>query len=555
MLLRRILNIVKSNIHLNQKNFTTSQFKLQLSRENSLQEQEPEQDELESIPTTCIIHETQDIIDDPRYQELPIEEYENKLKFKYLNLDKYGYLNLLITLKDYFMGNEHHTDTIFTGKSMVKLQQAKRIEQRTFEDLKYIRVNSGKGGNGSVSFFRDAHKPVGPPDGGDGGNGGDIYIKVVKSMNSLHTLKRSYQAGSGSPGAGRQLDGKNGKDIIIEIPMGTTIKWIPDPIIIREKLKASKFNLSNINLELKTTNLNDNEIFLQFFRDSYGLGQGWIFKERDEEYQRERKYFQDLNERVIEYDQEIINEEIMNDKFPILGIDFQEPNDQPILLVKGGKGGMGNMHFLTKDIRNPRFSKKGREGLTNFFLLELKLIADLGLVGLPNAGKSTLLRSISKARPRVGHWEFTTLQPTIGTIFTTIDKDPFTVADIPGIIKGASQNKGMGLDFLRHIERSGGLVFVVSLESKNPIDDLKILIEEVGNKRMENKKKLVIATKADLNKSSENFNNLKNFVIDDLNLIDDDNFWKIIPICAIKGENIEHCIKLMAETAIKPEIK
>ena len=129
----------------------------------------------------------------------------------------------------------------------------------------------------------------------------------------------------------------------------------------------------------------------------------------------------------------------------------------------------------------------GRPGITANFLLELKLIADLGLVGLPNAGKSSLLRAISKARPRVGHWEFTTLQPTVGTIFTRIDKDPFTVADIPGIIKGASQNKGMGLDFLRHIERSGGLVFVVSLESANPVDDLKILLEEVGPRRMKDK--------------------------------------------------------------------
>ena len=114
-------------------------------------------------------------------------------------------------------------------------------------------------------------------------------------------------------------------------------------------------------------------------------------------------------------------------------------------------------------------------------------------------GKSTLLRAISKARPRVGHWEFTTLQPTIGTIFTSIDKDPFTVADIPGIIKSASENKGMGLDFLRHIERSGGLVFVISLESKDPIKDLMTLINEVGPKRMSAKKKeLGNTTKADL---------------------------------------------------------
>lgn len=463
----------------------------------------------------------------------------DKIKLKVLGVDKRGFSDIQMTLKDYFMGNEHHTHNVFQGFS--KYKQARKSEQRTFIDLKLIRIRSGKGGNGSASFFRDAFRPVGPPDGGDGGYGGNVYVSAVNNVTSLHKVKRSYEAKDGTSGLGRQLDGKNGDDVIIEVPVGTTIRWVPDPIELRKFLKETQQNLDEIILNIKGTGIKND--YIQFFRQSFKPGEGWIFKEKEEEYFLERKFFNDLNEKVKEYDAEIINEELFEDNFPMMGIDFNKPTDKPVLLIKGGKGGMGNMHFLTKDIRNPKFCKMGRQGLTKFFLLELKLIADLGLVGLPNAGKSTLLRAISKARPRVGHWEFTTLQPTIGTIFTSIDRDPFTVADIPGIIKGASENKGMGLDFLRHIERSGGLVFVVSLESKNPIQDLSILIDEVGPKRMSNKKILVVATKADLEKSVDKYNDLRNYA--------ESLGWKIVPVCALRSENIEKCIKVMSETAQK----
>ncbi|KAG7694580.1 hypothetical protein KL930_003898 [Ogataea haglerorum] len=212
----------------------------------------------------------------------------------------------------------------------------------------------------------------------------------------------------------------------------------------------------------------------------------------------ERDFFVDLNERVRLYDEDQRRHELMQDVFPIQGIDFAEPTKEPVLVLRGGQGGMGNMHFLTSNIRNPRFAKIGRSGLEQNFIFELKLLADLGLVGLPNAGKSTLLRAISNARPRVGHWEFTTLQPTIGTIQLRIDQPPFTVADIPGVVKGASENRGMGLTFLRHVERSGGLVFVISLGSNNPVEDLQVLLQEMGPQRMKNKNVLIVATKADL---------------------------------------------------------
>lgn len=465
--------------------------------------------------------------------------YKN-LEYTRTSTDDLGLHDCEVSINDYFLGDTHHSLKIFTGNHH-NYRQGQKVEQRTFVDLRLLRLQTGSGGSGCVSFLRDANRPVGPPDGGDGGDGGNIYVQVVNNVSLLHRLKRSYNAGTGKPGTSSQLDGKNGDDIILEIPVGTTMRWIPDPLMMKDQLRQADGDISKIVMGMKVTDAND----IQLFRDDYSPGEGWIFKEKDEEYHRERDYFSDLNEQVKDYDREIIAEELMFDQFPILGLDFNKPTDKPVLLLRGGKGGMGNMHFLTANVRNPRFSKKGRQGLTEYFVLELKLIADLGLVGLPNAGKLSLLRAISRARPRVGHWEFTTLQPTIGTIFTTIDKDPFTVADIPGIIKGASENKGMGMDFLRHIERSGGLVFVVSLESKTPSADLQVLIHEIGPKRMKDKKVMVIGTKADLTKNGASYKSLVDFV----QTIDPS--WKCIPVCAPRGENIDECIQMMSEVAKK----
>ena len=462
--------------------------------------------------------------------------FNENMPFKHIERAN-GLNKIHITLHDYFGGNKNQTHKVFRNEN--KYKQGRNVEQRTFVDLKLVQAVSGRGGNGSVSFFRDAHRPVGPADGGDGGRGGDVYVHVVEGLTSLHKVKKTYVAQNGGAGTGRQLDGKKGDDVVIEVPAGTTIRWIPDPRQLRRYLQESGHQLDNITLEFQTTDSDS----IQWFRDSYEPGEGWLFKERDEEYHQQRDYFNDLNEQVKAMEMEMQYEELCQDQFPVVGIDFNEPTDTPVLLMKGGGGGMGNMHFLTKDIRNPRFSKRGREGLRQFFILELKIIADLGLVGLPNAGKSTLLRAISRARPRVGHWEFTTLQPTVGTIFTTIDRDPFTVADIPGIIKGASHDKGMGLDFLRHIERSNGLVFVVSLESKSPNEDLEILVQEVGKKRMEDKKVLVVATKADVNSTPDRYRQFHKYV--------ESNGWKILPVSAQNGENVERCIEMMAETAGK----
>ncbi|RLV91038.1 GTPase MTG2 mitochondrial [Spathaspora sp. JA1] len=502
---------------------------------------EPQQD---VARTSYLIHT------DPPSKAYPSRTHSNKttsVKYAKIPQDKPLTPDLIseriISIADYFSGNSHHTHHVFYSSSQAQLaQRAARVEghARKFVDLKMVRLTSGKGGNGCVSFSRDSNRPVGPPNGGDGGEGGNIYISVVDSITSLNRIKKTYIARDGTPGKGDQLDGKHGDDIIVEVPVGTVIRWIPDPAELKHYVRRREGDvIDDVYIQLKCDELHN----IQMFRKGYIPGEGWIYSQYDEEYFRQRDFFNNLNKQVTKFDQEIISGEMQEDKFPLLGIDCNEVTKKPVLLLKGGRGGMGNMHFLNHEVRNPRFCKVGRPGLTSFFLFELKLIADLGLVGLPNAGKSTLLRAISRARPRVGHWEFTTLQPTVGTIFTTIDKDPFTVADIPGIIKGASDNKGMGLDFLRHIERSGGLVFVVSLESSDPVADLQTLIDEVGEKRMENKKVLIVATKADLSNEGQNYVALKNY------LESSQPQWKIVPVCAPNGENIDQCIRLMGEIA------
>lgn len=437
-----------------------------------------------------------------------------------------------------------------------------------FTDIKILKLGSGKGGDGKVSFFRDSGRSKGPPDGGDGGEGGAVYIQAIPGETSLHKLRYHYRSEDGRPGAMAGLNGRAGKDTLLQVPVGTVVRWIPDPKDSYEVWKAEKEKLANtgesssetiiINskkalvprLRVKVACVMDEldrnmPLGIKIPRDVCADGEGWIFRDKDEVYQSEREYFLQLRDRVQTHDKTLRTQEEGEDYFPIDGVDLSKPGP-PLLLLRGGRGGLGNTHFHTQMIRNPRFSKKGRGGVSAFFLLELKLLADLGLVGLPNAGKSTLLRAISRARPRVGHWEFTTLRPTVGTISLGLARPAFTVADIPGIVRGArAENRGMGLDFLRHVERSGGLVFVVSLEDKghSVVEDLDLLVSELGPERMKGKNVLVVGTKADLPSSEAHYMQLKE--------VCNERGWKCVPCCAERKENVESVIEMMGQTAGK----
>lgn len=433
--------------------------------------------------------------------------------------------------------------------------------QSNFQDTKIIHCKSGDGGDGCISFFRDANRRVGPPDGGDGGQGGSIYIQAVKGLNSLTKLSSLYTAPNGSAGQAAQLDGARGKDFLIKVPVGSTVRWCMDPKIVKSKvseLTEPHVNMDSACLSLKEV-LQEQEIVLECMKTSSKRSpfniklsrdsddeagdvlKTWLFKDKSLEYHMEKEWFNDFNKKMKQYDRSLVSEERKKDLFPLYGIDLDLDTTGTVKLLEGGKGGLGNMHFLTSMIRNPRFAKRGRPGLESWFLIELKIIADIGLIGFPNAGKSTILNKISNAKPRIGHWEFTTLTPSIGTVSpgltssTGYDDTTFTVADIPGIVKDAHLDRGMGLEFLKHIERSKCWCFVLSLENKDPLQDFETLINEVGGlQKVKKKEVLVVANKADLTGSPESVTRYERVA----DFCQKHN-WDILPISALENHNLD----------------
>ena len=287
-----------------------------------------------------------------------------------------------------------------------------------FIDYAVIEVKAGDGGNGAVAFRREKYVPKGGPAGGNGGNGGNVIIEAHHNLNTLldTRYKKKYLAGKGEPGGSSLKDGKNGKDVIIKVPVGTIIKN-----------------------------------------------------------QADEKILFDLDE-----------------------------DGKKVAVVKGGKGGKGNSNFATPTNRTPRYAEPGLPGEEKKIILELKLIADVGLVGFPNAGKSTLISAISSARPKIADYPFTTLEPNLG-IVKYKDYQSFTVADIPGIIEGAHTGKGLGHKFLKHIERTRIILLLVDITSENYKKDVDVLMKELLNysSKLVKKKILLSFSKADLVGSEE----------------------------------------------------
>jgi len=282
-----------------------------------------------------------------------------------------------------------------------------------FIDFAEIEVKAGNGGDGAVTFRREKYVPKGGPSGGNGGHGGNVIVEAHHNLSTLldFRYKKKYKARDGKPGGSSLKDGKNGEDVIINVPVGTIIK---DPIT------------SKILYDLDT-------------------------------------------------------------------------DCKRIILAKGGKGGKGNSNFATPTNQAPRFAEQGKAGEDKKIILELKLIADIGLVGFPNAGKSTLISKISAAKPKIADYPFTTLEPNLG-IVRYKDFKSFTVADIPGIIEGAHEGKGLGIKFLRHIERTKILLFLIESTSNNIQKDYETLLNELDSfsPELAGKTKLIGISKTDL---------------------------------------------------------
>jgi GTP-binding protein len=347
-----------------------------------------------------------------------------------------------------------------------------------FVDKCVFTVQAGSGGHGCVSFLREKYVPDGPPNGGDGGTGGNIFIQAVKNCTSLNKMskKREYKAGRGYHGQGGLKGGKKGDDILLEVPVGTVIREIKrwDPIKIQMDLERQD-KLSKGTWEHVQERLADKWMFYPGMKRSEGLDLSSLPRLPEAKYS---------------------SLAALAPKSPIR-LDLDQPMDKPMLLAPGALGGRGNPHFGSKEHPKPKVATKGDGGMRIALALELKLVADVGLVGLPNAGKSTLLRAISNSRARVGNWAFTTLQPNIGTVVLDDYKGRpwqtgrstsstgqavthFSIADIPGIIEDAHLDRGLGLDFLRHIERAKILAFVVDLSARDAVEALQALWREVG---------------------------------------------------------------------------
>ncbi|HIF73729.1 MAG TPA: Obg family GTPase CgtA [Porticoccaceae bacterium] len=285
-----------------------------------------------------------------------------------------------------------------------------------FVDEAEIRVEAGKGGNGCLSFRREKYIEKGGPDGGDGGNGGNVYMQADASLNTLVDFRfvPLYRAESGKPGQGKNCTGRGGEDLLVRVPIGTSVIDVGTEEIIAD---------------LNTT-------------------------------------------------------------------------EKQVMVAKGGVYGQGNTRFKSSTNRAPRKTTNGTPGEARLLQLQLRLVADVGLLGIPNAGKSTLIRATSAATPKVADYPFTTLVPNLGVISLGMERS-FVMADIPGLIEGASEGAGLGFRFLKHLSRTRlllHLIDVLPVDNSNPVDNAQKIIVEVEkfSDTLAKKERWLVLNKIDL---------------------------------------------------------
>jgi GTPase len=387
-----------------------------------------------------------------------------------------------------------------------------------FIDRIKVFAQAGSGGRGAVSFRREKFVPKGGPDGGDGGRGGDIILKADVHVDNLSTLfyEPIIKAKNGGHGMGKKMYGRSAPNKIVKVPIGTVVYRAAEDAAIPDDHRQTGAE----NVEPRTSKVE--------------LLAGRLVEEGLEQEEGKRPTSNLQRSTLNENDTATLAKSAVRNPQSALGTPIADlvREGQEFVLAKGGKGGKGNVHFKSSRNRAPRQYTEGEEGEQGHFLLELRTIADAGLVGYPNAGKSTLLRKVSAARPKVAPYPFTTLHPIVGIVdFPGYRRA--TVADIPGLIEGAHRNVGLGHDFLRHITRCRVLIFVLDVagsEARSPIEDLQQLRKEIDlyDPTLSERPWFVVANKMDLPEADQNLAELRT------------RFRKIevIPASAANGDGI-----------------
>ncbi len=350
---------------------------------------------------------------------------------------------------------------------------------------------AGHGGKGAVAFHREAFVPKGGPSGGNGGRGGSVILQADHDLNNL--IGQFYSprliAQVGEAGMGKGMDGHAGKDLIVKVPCGTLVWKLDSPP--QSEVEDSPEGKAGAEDEIEEKRPSFKSI----------AGERQILRHAGDE-------------RALEIDLSGEDSESSrhdSTKGELLA-DLTD-HGQQFVLCKGGRGGLGNRNFATARLQAPRFAQPGEPGDEGNFLLELRIIAEVGLVGYPNAGKSTLLTAISKARPKVAPYPFTTLTPQIG-ILEYSDWKRLTVCDVPGLIEGAHNNVGLGHKFLRHIRRCTIIVLLLDMagtDGRHPWDDYKQLLSELElyDPALVRKPRYVVANKMDEPAAEENLKKFK----------------------------------------------
>jgi GTPase len=333
-----------------------------------------------------------------------------------------------------------------------------------FVDEHELTVIGGRGGDGIVNFRRESQEPRGGPDGGDGGNGGDVIFRASHHLNGLGHLQhiRKIQAPPGEKGGGALCHGKSAEDKIVDVPVGTVV-----------------YELHGISPSRKPGP--EAEDVDEIADEDVGDIPPEAFSEEGAGGEDAEEPGQSLHVFKL--------------------VDFTEAG-QEFIVARGGKGGLGNKRFATSTNQTPREHTDGRPGQNRRVRLELKLIADVGLVGLPNAGKSTLLSRCTRAKPKIAAYPFTTLTPYLGIVELS-PESRFVMADIPGLIEGAAAGKGLGHQFLRHVERTRILIHLIDVSEAEP-EQLKIdhdvIVRELAahSPILAAKPRMVVANKSDI---------------------------------------------------------